>query len=452
MHQERGNFLLQALLAMGLVFAFIPFLSQQIAEKNIDTRMFSATRQAELAQTAARIFIRENLNNIPYDTTVIAGNDFSDLLEPYGLPLGFVPRTAMGHDIVLVIHKTPEVVSAYLELRGGDLTELENTELARRIGFYAAPVSGGVDIGIDLQDIFSDIIRRNETNLENSAFLTDLDMNTFSINNVGNLFATSGDFMGAKFGTLSVTGIESSKKERNSIQNMFSEKTVFQTKTGEAALTLTKGTLYTDSVNAKSISLFGNTGNFTAFDTSVYELSMTAGRTSFTGPSKWNIRGSVVSSNINFSAERLDVSSHLLTMRGQDVYIDEETLEYNSKSGIETNTIYASNITVRDQISSALNKGQSGAIILDIRPGGTSLLPDALIDDINNDAFSIIKDPLADDDKTIDCKSIITELEGVYNKQSLAQYLVCQYVYWQRIEKRINIKQCLMAGGSDCIK
>ncbi|MBO5704975.1 MAG: hypothetical protein J6R99_03070, partial [Alphaproteobacteria bacterium] len=137
LHQERGNFLLQALLAMGLVFAFIPFLSQQIAEKNIDTRMFSATRQAELAQTAARIFIRENLNNLPYDTTGIAGNDFSDLLEPYGLPLGFVPRTAMGHDIVLVIHKTPEVVSAYLELRGGDLTELENTELARRIGFYA---------------------------------------------------------------------------------------------------------------------------------------------------------------------------------------------------------------------------------------------------------------------------------------------------------------------------
>ena len=74
-----------------------------------------------------------------------------------------------------------------------------------------------------------------------------------------------------------------------------------------------------------------------------------------------------------------------------------------------------------------------------------------LLADINNDSFKIIKDVKSDDDVSIDCKSIITDLEGVYNKQSLAQYLICQYVYWQRIEKRIDIKQCLMAGGSGCI-
>jgi hypothetical protein len=451
LHQERGNFLLQAMLALGLIFAFIPFLSYQIAEQNIDTKMYAATRQAEIAQTAARIFIRENVNNIPYDTTIISGNHFADTLEPYGLPLGFVPRTALGHDIALVIHKTPDVISAYLELRGDKLSELENAELARRIGFYAAPVSDGVDVGIDLQDVFSDIVRRNETDLDNSAFLTDLDMNNFSIKNTGNLFATNGDFVGAQFRTLTITGVENGRKEKNDIKYMQSDKTVFQSKTGEAALTLSKGTLYANSVNARSISLYGNTGNFTTINASVYELSMTAGRASFVGPSKWDVRGSVVASNINFSAERLDISSHLLTMRGQDVYIDEETLEYNSKSGIETNVISASNITMRDQISSALDSGQTGAAILDIRPAGTSLLPDVLVSKIDNDAFAIIDNPSADDDKTTDCKSIINKLEGVYNKQSLAQYLVCQYVYWQRLEKRINIKQCLMAGGSDCI-
>ncbi|MEE1029702.1 MAG: hypothetical protein UIC65_01625, partial [Alphaproteobacteria bacterium] len=172
---------------------------------------------------------------------------------------------------------------------------------------------------------------------------------------------------------------------------------------------------------------------------------------SFTGPANWDIRGSVVTNNINFSAERLDISSYLMTTRGQDVYIDEDTLTYNTKSGIETGILYASNITVRDQTSNALNNGQTGAVILDIRPAGTSLLPDVLVSDINNDMFKIIKNTKADDNATIDCKSIINDLDGVYNKQSLSQYLICQYVYWQRLEKRIDIKQCLMAGGSGCI-
>ena len=115
-------------------------------------------------------------------------------------------------------------------------------------------------------------------------------------------------------------------------------------------------------------------------------------------------------------------------------------------------TLYTSNITIRDQTSNALSNGASGAVILDVRPAGTTLLPDVLLSSINNDAFAIIDTPSADDGDTVDCKTIITEYEGVYNKSSLAQYLICQYVFWQRLEQRIDIKQCLMAGGSDCIK
>ena len=147
----------------------------------------------------------------------------------------------------------------------------------------------------------------------------------------------------------------------------------------------------------------------------------------------------------------LNAWMYLSATRGQDVFIDADTLEYSSKSGIEVGTMYTSNITVRDQTSTALNDGLSGAVILDIRPGGTTMLPDALVSDINNDEFAIISDIKSDDDDTIDCKKIISEFEGVYNKQSLSQYLICQYVYWQRLEKRIDIKQCLMAGRSDCI-
>ncbi|MBQ8256083.1 MAG: hypothetical protein IJY99_03920 [Alphaproteobacteria bacterium] len=451
MQHQRGNFLLQAMLALALIFAFIPFLAKQISEQNTDSRMYSATRQIETAQTAARIFIRENANNLPYETTVLSGNQFADILEPYGLPLGFVPRTPLGQDIVLIINKTPMTVSAYLEITGGDLSMLERTELVRRIGFYAMDADDSIKVGIELQDIYSDVVRRNEPNLESSGFLTDLDMGGFVFDNAGNIFAANAEFETAQFDTLSITGTESGKKEKNQIKNISATKTVFQSKTGESALTLSKGTLYADSVTTKTISKFGDTGNITTGNASMYEFAMTAGQTSFTGPGEWNVRGNVIANNMNFSVERLDVSSFLNATGGQDVYIDEDTLEYSAKSGLETNTIFTSNITVRDQTSNALNDGKSGAVILDIRPGGTTMLPDALVSDVNNDSFDIIATPSADDAKTINCEAIIKDLEGVYNKQSLSQYLICQYVFWQRLEHRINIKQCLMAGRSDCI-
>ena len=79
------------------------------------------------------------------------------------------------------------------------------------------------------------------------------------------------------------------------------------------------------------------------------------------------------------------------------------------------------------------------------------MLPDVLVDSINNDNFKILKNPDTDNGDTITCKDIIIDFGGVYNSKSLAQNLICQYVFWQRLEHRIKIKQCLMAGGGDCI-
>ena len=88
--------------------------------------------------------------------------------------------------------------------------------------------------------------------------------------------------------------------------------------------------------------------------------------------------------------------------------------------------------------------------MLDIRPAGTSLLPDAYVSTIDNSVFQILRSPTSDDANTIDCKSVISSFDGKYNQHSLAQYIICQYVYWQRLEKRIDVKQCLLAGKSGC--
>lgn len=451
LNQQRGNFLMQALLAVGLIFALVPFMVRRVADRTVDSKMSTAVQQIETAQTAAKIFIRENSKNINYNTTIVSGNDFADMLEPYGLPLGFVPKTPLGQDIALVIQKSPSEITAYLELSGGKLSSLERAELARRIGFYAVSTDGGINVGIELGDMYSDVVRRNEPNIDNSGFLSDLDMGGFELENGGSLFSINGLFDSAYFNTFSITGIESGRKLRNKIGQINTNKSIFQSITGESALSINRGTLFADSLNTKTISMYGDTGNLIAEDVSIYELSMTAGHTSFSGPSDWIVHGNVKTTNINLSVERLDISSFLNATRGQEVYIDDQALTYNSKSGIETNIIYTSNITVRDQTSNALSGGKSGAIILDIRPAGTTMLPDAYVSGINNDEFKILEKPLDDTTTFIDCKEIIDRYEGVYSKMSLSQYLICQYIYWQRLEKRIDAMQCLRLGKDGCI-
>ena len=452
MSRQNGNFLLQALLALALILSFIPFFAGRLASRDLDSQMYAATQKVEVAQTAAQIFVRENANDLPYNTTKVSGNTFSDLLESYGLPLGFVPRTALGQDISLVINKTPLAVTAYLELSGGDLSPLQLAELARRIGFYASVSGDIITVGLALDAVYSDVVRRNESDLNNSAFLTDLDMGGYTFDNGGEIFARRGEFETAQIGTLSVFGVENGRNTRNNIESMAANLAVFQSSLGESALSLTRGALHVNNISARTLSQFGDTGNFTSNAASAYDFAMTAGRTSFYGPLDWTVGGDVISENINFSVERLDIDSYIDASRGQDVYIDPDELEVSSRTGIEASTVIASNITMRDQTSDALNSGETGLVILDIRPSGTSVLPDVLLDGINNDAFEILAEPTSDSDKTESCRDVIAQLDNRvrYNAKSLSQYLVCQYVYWQRLEQRIDIKQCLLEGGTNC--
>jgi hypothetical protein len=453
-YTQKGNFLLQALLALTLVFAFIPFFSRRIATRDVGAQMYATTHQVETARTASRIFIQENADSLPYNQTIISGERFGEILEPYGLPLGFVARTALGQDISLIIDKNTDEISAFIRLSGGKLSVMQRAELAHRIGFYAIydpeDVNGDIDIGVQLGDMYSDVVRRNDKNSDLSGFLTDLDMGGFRLDNIGNVLAMNAKFDTGEITTLAIYGTEAGRKERNNIASIKSDKTVFQSASGESGLSLTRGTLNADTVVGRTVAKYGDTGNITVVDASVDTFDMSIGHAGFTGPEKWDVGGNVITSRISFSLERLDVASSVNVSRGQDVYIDTSTLTYSNASGIDTDYIYSSNITLRDQTSDSLNRGGSGVAILDIRPGGTSLLPDALVNSLDNSAFSIIANAADDDDKTVDCRSIISEIGSTYNSKSLAQYIICQYVFWQRLEHRINIKQCLMGGGSAC--
>ena len=451
MQKQRGSFLLQALLALTMVFAFIPFFAGKLANRDMAAQMYAATEQIETAYAVARVYVRENKDRFPYKKVELSGAKFISVLEPYGLPLGFVPTTSFRQNLSLIIDKNNKGLTSYIKINGGKLSKMQVAELSRRIGFYADMQNNNtIHVYIPLDVMYSDIVTKKETD-ENVGFLSELDMGDNSIEKIGVLFARNGNFETAQFGTLSLYGVEDGNKGKNKISDLFANKAVFQSTDGGAALSLSRGDLHVGDISLRTIAKFGTAGSFESDVASVYDFSMTEGRTGFSGPGDWLIRGSVRADNFTFTTERLSVGAYIDASRGQDVYIDPTSLEYNSKSGIDVKTIVAANITLRDQTSYGLLNGQSGAALIDIRPAGTSLLPDVYVDNINNGSFDIIADVKDTTGKKVSCQDIITALDGIYNSKSLAQNIICQYVFWQRLENRIDIKQCLINGGNDCM-
>ena len=450
MQKQSGNFLLQALLALTLVFAFMPFFARTISSRDAAAQMYAVTEQIESVYGAARIYLYEEKDNLPYKKQELKGEDLISVLENYGLPMGFVPRTYFNQNISLIIDKNEEGVFSFINITDGKLSKVQLAELARRIGFYAHIRNDNIEVDIPLDIKYSDIVSKKESN-EQVGFLSQLDMGDKSIDKIGVLFARNGAFESAQFNNLTLYGAEESRREKNKILDLYANKAVFQSADGGAALSLTYGEINTGGASLRTISRFGTTGAFESNVASVYDFAMSESRTGFEGPADWLVRGSVLADNFSFTVDRLDIDSYLDASRGQDVYINPETLSYATSKGIDVKNIYAANISLRDQTSYGLLDGQSGVLLIDIRPAGTSLLPDVLVDNINNDSFEIIADPKDTSGKMVSCKDIISQMDVTYNSKSLAQNIICQYVFWQRLETRINIKQCLQSGRSDCM-
>lgn len=449
MQKQTGSFLLQALLALTLIFAFMPFFATRLSSRDMGAQMYGVTEQIETAYNSARIYLREERDNLPYKKHELKEDDFVDILESYGLPLGFSPKTYFNQNISLIINKNENGIYGYLNITPGKLSKIQMAELTRRIGFYAKINGDNIEVDIPLDSVYTDIVSKKETD-ETVGFLSELDINNNNIDKTDILFARNAAFETGQFTTLTLYGVEENKN-KNKISDLYATKTVFQSSDGGAALSLSRGEIITSDASLRTIAKFGTTGGFESKVASVYDFSMAEDRTGFTGPEQWLIRGSVIADNFSFTVDRLDIGSYIDASRSQDVYIDPDSLSYATKKGIDVKNIYAANVSLRDQTSYGLLDGQSGSLLIDIRPAGTSLLPDAYVDTINNDDFKIIADSKAASSDTVSCKNIIESIGEKYNAKSLAQNIVCQYVFWQRLEARIDTKKCLQSGRDDCI-
>lgn len=259
LQKQSGNFLLQALLALTLVFAFMPFFASRLASRDMASQMYGATEQIETAYAAARIYLREEKDNLPYKKQELSKENFVEVLKDYGLPLGFVPKTQFNQNISLIIDKNEDGFYGFLNITNGNLSKLQMAELARRIGFYAHVNGNHIEVDIPMDAMYNDIVEKKESG-ENVGFLSELDMNDNSVDKIGVLFARNGEFETAQFNTLTLYGIEEGRKNKNKISDLYANKTVFQSADGGAALSLSRGEINTSSAALRTISRFGTTG------------------------------------------------------------------------------------------------------------------------------------------------------------------------------------------------
>jgi len=469
--------MLSALLALAVVIAFMPMLVGKITEKNLARENAAIISQVSAVMNAARAYLDAGQKIFPNGISVLKSDNLIDALEPFGLPLGFIPTTPLGQEISLIISKDSGNSLMLVALTGGKLTPLRQAEISSGIGYWAAAAgsetneisgwNGGwkienppndlplnpdaIYVRVPDSDEFSEMVGRNMKNPEKTPFHTTLKMDGNNIAGVQGLSAYSAEIANITANDLMLSGTDADKKNKNAIGGIRANRVVFSSKDG-SPLVVSRGDLSVENLTANSVGNFLDPPALSTAAIAIRDFNMTAGRTGFTGPAVWDIKTSATMTNITLSVEKINISSFIDATRGQDAYVEDDgtIAEYTSGSGIKVDVIKTDNIILRDQISSSLLAGGTGAAILEIRPAGTSVLPDVLVAQINNDALQIPVSAADNNGKLESCKTIITRFGGKYNAQSLAQNITCQFVMYNRIERRIDMKKCMDDGGENC--
>jgi len=478
----------EALLMLGVIIALMPALLGKLTQRKIYAENAAAASQIERVSQAAQSWASINADNVAPRRTTIEGANINSMLENYGLPLGFNPRTPAGQTIRLITMRNAAGPLILIEASGGNISQLRRAEIANRVGFWAALPEGGAitsatgDWELDLQSDFgyspspdsifvrvpvesetSDLLSRRADPAKN-AMRTNIDIMYNNIEGARDLRASTLEFDAGFFSKLHITGADESRTTRNSLESFLTQNATFQSRGASGgALNISRGTFAVQNLSVRGISTYGgyNT-NLEAGFISVLDYYQTPGSGSFTGPNLWRVRGNAELSNIALSGVGVMHINSILEITSDADTFTEEDFFYDfipaSRSGISAGMVTAGHITLRDQTARVLSAGGADApTLISVRPAGTSVLPDIRLDEINNDSIRIPTFPSADGD-TISCRTLI---EGIryrdaatgrdvtfrYDSKSLSQHIACLYAYYQRLEQRIDIKNCLIQGG-----
>ena len=505
LQKQSGNFLLQALLALTLVFSFMPFVAQKLSDRDSGAKMYAAKKSIETVYDAARSYLYDNKDSIPYSpdgkTPESWGNNtLVNKLKPYGLPEGFVPKTALDQSIRLDVLKTvgennKPVVSAKIVVTPNaskPLKEYQVAELSRMIGFFASP-SGenntNITVFVPVDVLYTDIVMRNETNSQ-IGFLTELNMGGHSIRDAKEVFATSGEFDDVYTKKLYVNGnADGLFKDVTKIQNIGTA--IFKIKDSQCGhgTALSIGSGGSDSIINLASMRVTSVGNWGGALNVLSAGNAEVGKLSFTESGSGFVAGETVD---------LIVDSLYVSDLGA---ITIESLAGNGDASLEVGgTLYAVGKTGLNNISddildnfefnntgmyignAVMNREHNSSIkyvnmalssenkqnIFDTAKTSPQFVIDlagvSKFDDIifmgevfaNNEDFAFINyilptmNPEASLTATT-CENVLTansvfNQSYTYNSKSLAQMLACEYVFFRRLEHRINYKLCCIRG------
>jgi hypothetical protein len=473
LQKQNGNFLLQALLALTLVFAFMPFLANKLAARDMSAKMYSAKTSIETLHDVARVYLRDKSiqDGFNYGNTNYSGQTLIDTLMPYGLPSGFNTTTSLNQNISLDINKEAKkngngyTLEANVVATRGNLSDYQLAELARMVGFFAHASDGNIYVSVPVDAIYSDLVSRRETD-EHIGFLTELDMNWNRIENVGELHAESGNFYRARIDTLALMGggLKSqtgggSSSNANVFRLLKGDKFRFNKKDSSSPALSVSGDLAVQSASSQSVAGYGdylknfnmsgsgeikdlimspflnNNGVYT------YGKFIMKEKPGFENKLYLTIGGSLNAQNTEMSASSVSVV-------GTNLWVEGSSIESSSENtGVNTGGLYVSKITFSDASFSELKGNPSaGNDLAFIELSGVSSFPDVVLGK-NNDFMTgtkVVQYP--NKNYTTSCPEILGNYfgkSGEIDKGSLMQNILCQYIYLERLERRIN---CVLCG------
>ena len=128
-----------------------------------------------------------------------------------------------------------------------------------------------------------------------------------------------------------------------------------------------------------------------------------------------------------------------------------DNFKFNKDSGItiDSGFIYSPKITlVGAKMIEIANKGVTDNVQIELALSGTSTLPDINVgfktDDrgkiILTEGNVIIADPTSKDNNFVACNGLLPDVH--YSKTSLSRAIICSYIFWERLERRMNVKIC----------
>ncbi len=490
----------------------MPFFANKLSSRDTEARLYSVVGQIETVHNVARIFLRDEFRDHYPNGTVVFGAvpsgcpdnkncHFNAALEPYGLPMGFNTQTIFNQDISLVAtRKLNEggdvVVNGYIKLSRGDLTDsnLEWAQLLRMLGFYASGNNSNINesteihITVPVEEPYTDVVLRRETD-ENIGFLTELDMGENTIKNINNLYANKGDATKAIVYNLSLSGDVSIDTPvlkaitTNFIGSVNALSPVpalslsgAQVKTAKAMfkeMICTDATITSSSsVRADDLKLaVGNTfevneGSTCTFNGDVLLKEGTVNVLENDMTVKQIFGVSFESGAPHVYAERTKgiivrdtlFVDKVLVAGGEPFFCDRI-----SGCGDNFGNIYGVQEPAGDSAVTVTNVWQNKnpvpGVLINLTDDNTiSLIPDVLLDQINNVNIPMVYNPYLNITSKYRCGDadggVFDMRSGFFvngnlekNKNSLVYNILCQYFLYHRLERRLNHKLRIKCGA-----